>query len=216
MGGRLIEEIENIKKEVVDMGFLALKLLNEAVESLKLQDMEKVEYVLSKKGDIAKMDEDIEEKTLRLIALYHPVAKDLRTVGSILKMITYIARVGRYAKDIAKTAKLLSDKPHISKLVEIPYMANVVSEMIRDALLAFRDENAECLKEFGERDDEVDSLYYSIFRECLTYMMEDTKKITRCMHYIIITRYLERCGDHACKIAEKVHYMLTGEHVEIR
>jgi len=183
---------------------------------LKKQDVELAEKVISKKKKLADMDVEIEGKTLQLIALYHPMAKDMRTVACILKTITYLTRIGRYGKDIANIAKELSDKPHVAKLVEIPYMAETVCKMIDDALKAFETEDMSLIKDFEERDDTLDALRWSIFRECITYMMENPSTITRCAHYMMIARYLERCGDHACKIAEKVHYMVTGERIEIK
>ena len=95
-------------------------------------------------------------------------------------------------------------------------MADIVCKMIEDVLKAFETGDLSIIQDFAERDDNLDALRYSIFRECLTYMMENPKNITRCAHYMMIARYLERCGDHACKIAEKVHYMVTGERVEIK
>ncbi len=162
------------------------------------------------------MDEGIEQHALTLLTLYQPMAKDMRTIACILKMITYLTRIGRYGKDISNVAKELSMRPHIAKLVSIPYMADIVFGMIEDALKAFETEDLSLIQDFVERDDSLDALRYSIFRECITYMMEDPKNIKRCAHYIMIARYLERCGYHACKIAEKVHYMVTGERVEIK
>ncbi|NPA74965.1 MAG: phosphate signaling complex protein PhoU [Euryarchaeota archaeon] len=216
MGEILVGKIKELKSDVLDMGKLAVTMLKDAVEALKSQNTQLAETVLDRKTEIARMDEAIEEKALRMIALYHPVSRDMRTIAAALKMITYLTRIGRYAKDIAKTAVLLANEPHLSKLVEIPYMADKVVGMIDDALTAFENEELAPLENFAERDDEIDALYYSIFRESITYMMEDAKNITKCIHYIIIARYLERCGDHACKIAEKVHYMVTGEHIEIK
>ena len=95
-------------------------------------------------------------------------------------------------------------------------MGNIVYGMIEDALKAFETEALSLIQDFAERDDTLDTLRYSIFRESLTYMMEDPKNITRCAHYMMIARYLERCGDHACKIAEKIHFMVTGERIEIK
>jgi len=92
----------------------------------------------------------------------------------------------------------------------------MVCKMIDDALKAFETEDISLIKDFEERDDTLDALRWSIFRECITYMMENPSTITGCAHYMMIARYLERCGDHACKIAEKVHYMVTGEHIEIK
>ena len=213
---RLHEDLKKMKRKVIEMGELAKEMLHDSVEALKKQDIELAEKVISKKKKLADMDVEIEGKTLQLIALYHPMAKDMRTVACILKTITYLTRIGRYGKDIANIAKELSDKPHVAKLVEIPYMAEMVCKMIDDALKAFETEDISLIKDFEERDDSLDALRWSIFRECITYMMENPSTITRCAHYMMIARYLERCGDHACKIAEKVHYMVTGERVEIK
>lgn len=209
-------ELKGLKKKVLEMGELAKDMLQKSIEALKNQDTELADWVLSKKKEIMDMDEGIEQRALTLLTLYQPMAKDMRTIACILKMITYLTRIGRYGKDISNVAKELSMRPHIAKLVSIPYMADIVCGMIEDALKAFETEDLSLIQDFVERDDSLDALRYSIFRECITYMMEDPKNITRCAHYIMIARYLERCGDHACKIAEKVHYMVTGERVEIK
>jgi len=216
MSDRLHEELKKLKREVIKMGGLAKEMLHYSIEALKKQDAELAERVISKKKNLADMDAEIEEKALQLMALYHPMARDMRTVACILKTITYLNRIGRYGKDIANIAKELSDKPHIAKLVEIPYMAELVCKMIDDALKAFETENLSLVRDFEERDDMLDALRWSIFRECLTYMIEEPTTITRCAHYMMIARYLERCGDHTCKIAEKVYYMVTGERKEIK
>ena len=131
-------------------------------------------------------------------------------------MNTYLTRIGRYGKDIANVTKELADKPHIKKLASLNQMAKVVDEMIDKVLKAFEEVKVLDAKVLSEHDDTVDSIRYSIFRECLTYMMEDSKSITRCAHYMMIARYLERCADHACKMAEKINYMVTGKRIEIR
>jgi len=210
------EELKKLKKEVVEMGDLAKEMLSNAVEALKDRNKEVASQVIEKKKKIADMDERIEQDALRLIALYQPMAKDMRKIACVLKMITYLTRVGRYGKDIAKVAIELADQPHIARLVEIPHMADMVCGMIEDALEAFENEDVFLIRDFEERDSEIDALRYSIFRECITYMMEDAKNITRCMHYAMVARYLERCADHACKMAEKINYMVTGERKEIR
>ena len=210
------EELKKLKKEVVEMGNLAKEMLSNAVEALKDRNKEVASQVIEKKKKIADMDERIEQDALRLIALYQPMARDMRTIACVLKMITYLTRVGRYGKDIAKVAIELADQPHIARLVEIPHMADMVCSMIEDALKAFENEDVSLIRDFEERDSEIDALRYSIFRECITYMMEDAKNITRCMHYAMVARYLERCADHACKMAEKINYMVTGERKEIR
>ncbi len=208
-------QLDDIKEEVSGMGKLARDMLEKSINALKAQDTELAEWVISKKNVIRSIDSKIEIQTLHLVALYQPMAKDMRTIACILKMITYITRVGRYGKDIARSAVELSEEPHIAKLVSIPYMAEIVCGMIDDALEAFETGNLSSVEDFSERDDTVDALRHSIFRECITYMTENPRNITRCTHYIMIARYLERCADHACKMAEKIHYMVTGQHPEI-
>ena len=212
---RFHEELKALKQDVIDMGYLSIDMLKKSVEALRKQDLELAKWVDSQKTIIAAKDSNIEAKAFQLLTLHQPMAKDLRLIACSLKMITYIARVGRYGKDIAKIAIELADKPHIKKLISIPHMADMVCSLITDALLAFEKETIDPLKQFSERDDDIDQLRYSIFRECLTYMMEDQKVITRCAQYMMVSRYLERCADHACKMAEKIHYMVTGDHIDI-
>jgi len=206
----------SLKNDVLDMGHLALDMLKQSVEALKDQNIQLADWVNSQKERISDYDHDIEQKCLTLIALYQPMAKDMRTIAASLKMITYFYRIGRYGKDIANLVPELSDTSHIANLMSIPHMAEVVFSMIADTLTAFEQEDITFLKDIVVRDDAVDTLRYSVCRECITYMMEDPQNISRCINYIMITRYLERCGDHACKIAEKVHYMVTGERIELK
>jgi phosphate transport system protein len=139
------------------------------------------------------------------------MAGDLRTLGTILKLITYLDRIARYGYDIAKVTLEMGDRPHIAKLVTIPHMARICDEMIDQAITAFMTNDAERALRVFPRDEEVDALYEQVFRECLTYMMEDNRLITQCAHYILVIRHLERIADNACKIAEKVVYMATGK-----
>ncbi|MBU7013537.1 MAG: phosphate signaling complex protein PhoU [Theionarchaea archaeon] len=208
-------KLDDMKEEVLKMGFLAEEMLEKSIIALKDRNKELAEEVISKKGEIAALDFNIEKDVLHLVPLYQPMAKDMRTIACILKMITYLTRIGRYGKDIAKAVLELEQEPHISKLVSIPYMAEMVNSMIDDVLKAFETEDLSLIADFDERDDKVDALRYSIFRECISYMTENPRNITQCAHYIMVARYLERCADHACKIAEKVHYMVNGEHIEI-
>lgn len=209
-------ELETLKKNVMKMGDLATSMLCISVESLKNLDVEKAESVISKKKELAEMNINLEEDTLRLIALYQPMAVDMRTIACCLKMITDLNRIGRYGKDIAKVTKEIYPGPHIKKIISIPQMNDIVCKMIHDAFTAFTTGDLSLIKDFSERDNDVDALRYSIFRECISYMMEDPKNITICTNYILVARYLERCGDHACNIAEQIHYMVTGKRIELK
>jgi phosphate transport system protein len=144
------------------------------------------------------------------------MAIDLRRLATILKTITYLARIGRYGKDIASVVEELSKKPYPAPFVNLQHMWEHVKTMVEDALKAFEQADISFFKDFEDRDTEVDKMRWSIFRECITYMMEDPRVITPCAFFAMIARFLERTGDNACKIAEKVHYMVTGNHIEIK
>jgi phosphate transport system protein len=208
-------ELDELKDEVIKMGNLSKKMLKESVTALKEIDEKKAKSVISHKIDIADMDNNIEKRAFRLIALYQPMAKDMREIACILKLITYLTRIGRYGKDIAKIVKHFETDTHVRKLVDIPHMSELVCSMVDDSLKTFKDGKLSRFNNFIDREEDVDELRYSIFREALSYMMEDPKVIKRCTDYIMVSRYLERCADHACKMAEKIFYMETGERVEI-
>lgn len=216
MGSKFDEQLKKIKGDVIELGELAQRMLKDSIVALESQDVKLANKVYTDKKKLMKMDDDIEHRCLQAISMYQPMAKDMRVIGASLKLITYLTRIGRYGKDIAKFVKELADKTHIAKLVSIPHMGEIVDSMISDALIAYRSEQSVDIRSFVDRDDDVDSLRNSIFRESLTYMMEDDKNIKRCMYYIMVARYLERCADHACKISEKVNYMVTGKRVEIK
>lgn len=216
MGSKFDEQLKKIKGDVIELGELAQRMLKDSIVALESQDVKLANKVYTDKKKLMKMDDDIEHRCLQAISMYQPMAKDMRIIGASLKLITYLTRIGRYGKDIAKFVKELADKTHIAKLVSIPHMGEIVDSMISDALIAYRSEQSVDIRSFVDRDDDVDSLRDSIFRESLTYMMEDDKNIKRCMYYIMVARYLERCADHACKISEKVNYMVTGKRVEIK
>ena len=208
-------EMEGIERKIERMSHLARDMLLDSVTSLKDRDTDLANDVLSRKDELYELDQGIEAQALNVLTLYQPMAKEMRNLGCILKIITYLTRIGRYGYDIAKVTKLLAGQPHVKKLVDIPAMAKVVGGMLDDVLEAYRSGDLSRIRDLAERDDILDEERYSIFRECLTYMMEDPRTITRCMHYVMVARYLERCGDHVCKIGEKVHYKVEGIHIEI-
>jgi phosphate transport system protein len=215
MAEKFHTELENVKKDTVAMALLGRSMLRDAVDALIRQDKELAVSVVAKKERIHEMEVELEERCYQLIALYQPVAKDMRVIACTLKVITASVRIGRYGKVIANITKEIADRPHISHMMSIPHMAELVIDMIDDAIRAYDTETPRLIEDFSSRDDTIDALRHSIFREGITHMMEDPRSITRCTHYIMVARYLERCADHACKIAENVHYMETGERIEI-
>jgi phosphate transport system protein len=216
MAEKFHTELKNLRTETLEMAHLGRFMLRTAVYALIRQDPELAESVIVRKGEIHDLEVRLEEHCYHLIALYQPMAKDMRTIACTLKVISASLRIGRYGKVIAKIVKELADRPHIANLMSIPHMADLAIDMVDDAITAYESDDLTLIKDFSTRDDTVDALRHSIFREGITYMMEDPKNISRCTHYIMVARYLERCADHACKIAENVHYMETGDRVEIK
>jgi phosphate transport system protein len=210
------EELDDLKAAVLDMGSFSYDMLHNAVIALQNQDIELARRVYARRAELADRNHAIEEAALRLIALYQPMARDLRAIVCALRMNSSLFRIGRYGKDIADLVEGLSDEPHIGNMMSLPHMADLVCGMIDDALKAYRLDDIGPIKTMSHRDDTVDKLRYAIFREGVTYMMEDHQNITRCIDYVMIARYLERCGDHACDMAEQVYYMVTGERVEVK
>ncbi len=210
------EGLQTLKGSVLDLGMLSYDMLHNAIVALRDQDPGLAERVYMKRGELAGRNHAIEDAALRLIALHQPMASDLRAIVCALRMDYSLFRIGRYGKDIAILVDRLCEKPHLANLMNIPHMADLVCAMIDDALKAYRTEDIAPIRNFSQRDDTVDAMRYTIFREGVTYMMEDPRTITRCIDYVMIARYLERCGDHACDMAEKICYMVTGERIEVK
>ncbi|HSA37782.1 MAG TPA: phosphate signaling complex protein PhoU [Methanoregula sp.] len=215
MAEKFHTELKHLRKETVAMAQFGRSMLKDSVDALVRQDEQLAGSVVARKGDIHLREVELEERCYQLIALYQPMAKDMRVIACTLKVITASMRIGRYGKVIANIVREIAVKPHISHTMSIPHMAELVVEMIDDAITAYETDSIELIADFSTRDDTIDALRHSIFREGITHMMEDPRTITRCTHYIMVARYLERCADHACKIAENVQYMDTGERIEI-
>jgi phosphate transport system protein len=215
MSEKFHAELKEVKTNTLEMAAFGRSMLKDSVDALIRQDQKLASSVIARKGRIHEMEVDLEEQCYRLIALYQPMARDMRVIACTLKVITASMRIGRYGKVIAKIVMEISDRPHITHMMSIPHMAELVMSVIDDAIRLYDTEDPVPVAEFSARDDTIDALRHSIFREGISHMMEDPRSITLTTHYIMVARYLERCADHACKIAENVHYMETGERVEI-
>lgn len=208
---RFHQDVDDLVARVVRMAQMSRRSVHEGVEAFAALDAEAARRVVAMNQDINRLDVEIEARSLDLIALHQPMAVDLRTLGASLKVITYLDRIGRYGYDVAKAALALEGKGHVKKLVGIPMMRDKALHLLDEAVEAFRTRDAARARKVQPADDEVDALYEQIFRECVTYMLEDPRSITQCTQYILVARHLERVGDNAGKIAEKAIYMATGE-----
>jgi phosphate transport system protein len=207
-------ELVTLNKEVEEMAELARQAIENAVKLIVTGDESLKDEVRRLDREIYSYDSSIEKHCLDIIALHSPVAGDLRTISTCLKSIEDLNRIGRYAWDIAEASDVFEGQKFKQRMVSIPYMAELVVAMVTDAINCFTTRNTEEARGLFDRDDEVDALYDTVFRETLTYLFEDPSKITVGIHYILVARYLERIADHSCNIGERVVYMVTGERYD--
>jgi phosphate transport system protein len=205
-------DLEAVQAMVLRMGGLVESALAEAADALETGDMTLATKVRSDDSAIDALEEQVNAECARIIALRAPTAGDLRTVLSVMKIASSLERCGDYAKNLAKRSIVLNQMRAIPNAAgSIRRMARMVGLLLKDALDAFIARDVAAATAVRERDIEVDQMYTSLFREFLTYMMEDPANITACMHLHFIAKNIERVGDHATTIAEQVIYLATGQ-----
>ncbi len=205
-------DLETVQALVVKMGGMVESAITDAATALETRDDELAQKVRARDKAIDALEARINEEAARLIALRAPIATDLRLVLSVIKIAASLERVGDYAKNIAKRSNVLANMPTINGSgMALRRMAVTVEKMMKDALDSYIQRDATLAADVRERDLEVDQMYNALFREFLTYMMEDPRNITACMHLHFIAKNIERMGDHATAIAEQVIYLVTGE-----
>lgn len=211
---RFQEQVAALQDRLAEMADHAKLMLRDGVRGLGDLDLAMAEDLQERTQALAEFDEQIEAEVFRILTLQSPVAGDLRRLGATLKIISYLYRIGRYGRDIGKVVTQWPEgKGHVARMVSIPAMAEKVVSMLDLVLDAYNRDEVPDLEALSALEVEVDALRYSIFREALTYMMEAPSNIEPMAHYMMVARYLERCGDNVCKMAEKLYYAATGEHV---
>ena len=210
-----LDKLADLQRELLRMGCSMEEAVKKAITALVNHDAELAQEVID--GDEV-MDEllvAIESQCVRLIATEQPVAKDLRLIFTALKISTDLERMADYAVDIAKIAIRLADEVYIKPLIDIPRMADLAIDMVQDSLEAYVKQDASTAEQISQRDDIIDGLYKQIFRELLTYMIEDPKNINQATYFIFVARSLERIGDHATNLCEWIIYLVTGERKDL-
>ena len=208
-------DLEDIQAKIMKMGGLVEAAILEGAISLETRDEERAEKVRAADKAIDLLEEEINEDAARLIALRSPTAGDLRLVLAIMKISGNLERIGDYAKNMAKRTGVLAQMAPVSDSAgALRRMAKEVSKMLKDVLDAYIHRDAELAGDVIKRDSDVDQMYNGLFREFLTFMMEDARNITACMHLHFIGKNVERMGDHVTAIAEQVVYLVTGEYPE--
>lgn len=208
-------ELQELQLALIKMSSIVEESLSNSIKALKKQDIALAEKVIDSDDLIDKMELQIEEKCLKLIALQQPIAKDLRIIATALKIITDLERIGDHAVDIAKITKRLSNERYIKELIDIPRMTYIVTGMVKDSIDAYVKLDVAKAREVSKRDDEVDGLHSQIFRELLLLMMEDPRKINQSTYFLFVSQYIERIADHVTNICEWIIYAVTGEHIDL-
>ncbi|PIQ84782.1 MAG: phosphate transport system regulatory protein PhoU [Candidatus Omnitrophica bacterium CG11_big_fil_rev_8_21_14_0_20_63_9] len=208
------QELEELKQDLVRMAGLAEAAIGKAIHALLLRDVAMAEDVLRADEAINRFELAIDERCLRMLALYQPEASDLRFIAMSLKINNNLERIGDQAVNIAQRTIELLKEPSLKPLIDIPHLAQLVQAMLKHSVDAFVQRDTVLARSVCQRDDEVDALDDQIFRELLTYMMQDHRAITRAVQLILVSRHLERVADHATNIAEDVIYLVEGRQVK--
>ena len=206
-------ELASLKENLLKMANLVEKAINMAIESLVKQRVDLAEQVIENDDEIDNMELDIEEQCLQMIALRQPIAKKLRIIGCGYKTVSDLERIGDQAVNIARASKYLATKDLVKPFIDLPRMATISQNMLKDGLEAYFTGDIKLAKEVWKRDKTVDELNQQIFRELLTFMMEDPHTISRAIHIIFISTNIERIADHAKNLVERVIYIVNGERI---
>jgi phosphate transport system protein len=207
------EELKQLTETVARMGGLAEKQLAESIQSVVRRDPKLAARVVEADVRVDELEQEIDAFVVRLLALRQPMASDLREILAAFKTASDIERIADYATNIAKRALALVQTSPVKPVHAIPRMSKLTQTMIRKVLDAFVSRDAEAAVEVWGADEEVDEMYTSLFRELLTYMMEDARSITPCTHLLFIAKNIERIGDHATNIAETIYFLVHGSPI---
>jgi phosphate transport system protein len=205
------KSLKEIQDELLAMGNMVEKGLLRSMEALKTRDIALAEKVIKDDMLIDKKRNEIEEKSIQLIATQQPMASDLRTIISVISIVAELERIGDHAEGIGKIVIMIGNEPPLKPLIDLPRMAEKTADMLHRALISFINNDAETATGIIAEDDEIDNLYDQVFRELLTFMMEDPRTITRATRLIWVDHNLERSADRVTNICERVVFVVTGK-----
>jgi phosphate transport system protein len=205
-------DLESLRRSIAEMGGIAEKMLADASSALIEHDGELAQSVIAADSRLDLLQRDVEERAIVTIARRQPLAVDLREIVSAFRIAADLERIGDLAKNIAKRVMAVSGGFHPQQIVTgLQHMSDMALAQLKDVLDAYAQHDVEAALDVWRRDDAIDALHNSMFRELLTYMMEDPRNITFCTHLLFCAKNIERVGDHTTNIAETVHYLVTGQ-----
>ncbi len=205
------DELKSLKEKILRMGGLAEEQVQGAMRALLERDSDLARKVIENDHRVNSMDVEVDEDCLRLLALQQPTARDLRFITTAMKISTELERISDLAENICERAVELNEEPQLKPYIDIPRMANWSLRMVKESLDAFVNNDAELARKVCRDDDFVDDLTHQLFRELLSFMLENPQTITRAIRITFIAKYLERIADHATNVAELVVYMAEGK-----
>ena len=205
------EELDRLNKMIVEMGGLAESQLADAIDAVIKRDSELATRVIQDDDKVDQLERDLDNLAIRLLALRQPMARDLREIVAALKIAADIERICDYAANVAKRSIALAQSPPVQLVHALPRMAHLALLLVKDVIDAYVARDADKAMRVWNRDEELDAMYASVFREFLTYMMEDPRNIGACTHLLFMAKNIERIGDHATNIAENLYYAVKGE-----
>jgi phosphate transport system protein len=210
---RYEEELKRLREEILYMGGLVEDQIQKAVKSLVDRDSELAQIIIERDHEVNRLDVEIDDLCIRLLALHQPAGKDLRFITTGLKITTDLERIGDMSVNLSERALELNQEPQLKPYIDIPRMARIAQRMIRESLDAFVREDTDLALKVCKDDEEIDQLNSQIFREVISFMIEDPHTINRAMKISSISKYLERMADHATNIAEMVIFMAKGKSI---
>ncbi|MES1156403.1 MAG: phosphate signaling complex protein PhoU [Alphaproteobacteria bacterium] len=207
------EELDGLTHEVARMGGLAETAVNESITAIVRRDTTLAQSVIERDAKIDAAQHDVEKRAIRLFALRQPFASDLRVVLTGWRIASELERVGDLAKNIAKRALILNQSEPLQLTKSVERMGRIAATQLKQVLDAYSNRDVRAAVGVWFHDEDVDAHYNSLFRELLTYMMEDPRTIGACAHLLFVAKNIERIGDHSTNIAEYIHYLVTGEEI---
>ena len=208
-------QLTEIQEDMLVIGGMVESAIQGSIDALKNRDVELAHQIIADDVKINRKRYDTEEKCLELMATQQPLASDLRTIVAVLHIIVYLERMADHAEGIAKIALMLADEPPVKPYIDIPRMAQKGIEMLRASLEAFNRRDAQRARAICNEDDEVDALYEQVYRELLTYMIQDPRTIERATHLIWVAHNLERIADRVTNVCERVVFLVEGRIEEL-
>jgi len=205
------EELSDLKTKLLRMAAQTEDQIDQALTALVTRDSALAREVIERDHQINALDVEIDEESIRLLALHQPAARDLRLVTTAMKIATELERISDLAENISERAIELNEEPQLKPYIDIPMMGNMARVMVKHSIDAFVKEDAQLARKVLTDDDYVDDLMEQLFRELLSFMLEDTRTISRAIRLSFIAKYLERMADHATNIAELVVYLVEGK-----